>query len=98
VIATSSKDENLARVNALGAWEEINYTKHPDWEKVVLKLTDGKGVDRLLDVIGGDGLDQSIAATRVGGHSPRLDSCSDRRQSSISCESSFGRPPSGGLR
>jgi len=68
VIATSSKDVNLARVKALGAWEGINYTKRPDWEKVALELTDGKGVDQLLDVVGGDGLNQSVAATRVGGH------------------------------
>ncbi len=68
VIATSSKDENLARVKALGAWEGINYKKHPDWERVALELTDGKGVDQLLEVVGGDGLNQSVAATRVGGH------------------------------
>jgi NADPH:quinone reductase-like Zn-dependent oxidoreductase len=68
VIATSSKDENLTRVKALGAWEGINYKKRPDWEKVALELTDGKGVDQLLDVVGGDGVNQSVAATRVGGH------------------------------
>jgi NADPH:quinone reductase-like Zn-dependent oxidoreductase len=68
VIATSSKDENLARVKALGAWEGINYKRRPDWEKAALELTDGKGVDQLLDVVGGDGLNQSVAATRVGGH------------------------------
>ena len=68
VIATSSKDENLSRMKALGVWEAINYTKRPDWDKAVLELTDGKGVDQLLDVVGGDGLNQSVEATRVGGH------------------------------
>jgi NADPH:quinone reductase-like Zn-dependent oxidoreductase len=68
VIATSSKDENLARMKALGAWEGINYNKRRDWEKAALELTDGKGVDQLLDVVGGDGLNQSVEATRVGGH------------------------------
>ena len=67
VIATSSKDENLETTKALGAWQTINYRKHPDWERKVLELTDGKGVDQLLDVVGGDGLNQSIEATRVGG-------------------------------
>ena len=33
VIATSSKDENLARLKALGVWEGINYNKRPDWEE-----------------------------------------------------------------
>lgn len=68
VIATSSKDENLEKVKALGAWQGINYRKRPAWEKAVLELTDGKGVDQLLDVVGGDGLNQSVEATRVGGH------------------------------
>jgi NADPH:quinone reductase-like Zn-dependent oxidoreductase len=68
VIATSSKDENLAKMKALGVWEGINYTKCPAWEKAALELTDGKGVDQLLDVVGGDGLNQSVEATRVGGH------------------------------
>ena len=67
VIATSSKDENLETTKALGAWQTINYRKHPDWERKVLELTDGKGVDQLLDVVGGDGLNQFIEATRVGG-------------------------------
>jgi NADPH:quinone reductase-like Zn-dependent oxidoreductase len=67
VIATSSRDENLEKVKALGAWETINYRRHPEWEKKVLELTDGKGVDQLLDLVGGDGINQSIEATRVGG-------------------------------
>jgi NADPH:quinone reductase-like Zn-dependent oxidoreductase len=68
VIATSSKDENLARMKALGAWQGINCNQRPDWEKVALELTDGKGVDQLLDLVGGDGLNKSVLATRVGGH------------------------------
>jgi NADPH:quinone reductase-like Zn-dependent oxidoreductase len=67
VIATSSRDENLAKAKALGAWETINYKTHPDWEKQVHALTDGLGVDLLLDVAGGDGLNQSIQATKAGG-------------------------------
>jgi NADPH:quinone reductase-like Zn-dependent oxidoreductase len=74
VIATSSKDENLERVKALGAWEGINYRKRPDWEKAALEMTDGKGVDQLLEVVGGDGLNQSVAATRVGGHISQIGS------------------------
>ncbi|GEL23733.1 alcohol dehydrogenase [Pseudonocardia sulfidoxydans NBRC 16205] len=68
VIATSSSDEKLERVRELGATDLINYRTHPDWEKVVLELTDGLGVDVTLDVVGGAGLNRSIAATRPGGH------------------------------
>ena len=51
----------------LGAVAGVNYRAHPDWEEQVLKLTDGKGVDLLLDVAGGNGLNQSIAATKAAG-------------------------------
>jgi NADPH:quinone reductase-like Zn-dependent oxidoreductase len=67
VIATSSRDENLERVKALGAWQTINYREHREWEKRAVELTEGRGVDQLLDVVGGNGLNQSIEATRVGG-------------------------------
>jgi len=67
VIVTSSRDENLLMAKALGAHEGINYRKHPQWEHKVLELTDGKGVDLTLDMGGGDGVNQSIQATKVGG-------------------------------
>lgn len=67
VIATSSKDENLERIKALGADEGVNYTTFPDWEKKVLELTDGKGVDVTIDVAGGNGINKSVAATKVAG-------------------------------
>ncbi|MYM81799.1 zinc-binding dehydrogenase [Duganella sp. FT50W] len=67
VIATSSCDENLAKVKALGVSHGINYRRSPDWEQEVLELTDGKGVDVLVDVAGGDGLNKSVLATKVAG-------------------------------
>lgn len=67
VIVTSSKDENLARAKTLGAWAGINYRSTPAWDREVLALTGGRGVDLLLDVAGGDGLNQSVAATKAGG-------------------------------
>ncbi|QWA11621.1 NAD(P)-dependent alcohol dehydrogenase [Sodalis ligni] len=67
VIATSGRDENLAKIRALGAAEGINYKKHPDWAKEALALTGGNGVDLLLDVAGGNGLNQSVAATKPAG-------------------------------
>lgn len=67
VIVTSSSDTNLERAQALGAQSGINYRKTPEWEKEVLALTEGKGADLLLDVAGGDGINQSIAATKAAG-------------------------------
>lgn len=67
VIATSSRDENLQAVMELGASAGINYRKTPNWETEVLALTDGKGVDLTLDVAGGEGINQSVEATKAAG-------------------------------
>jgi NADPH:quinone reductase-like Zn-dependent oxidoreductase len=67
VIITSSRDENIAAVVKLGAMAGINYRTTPDWAAEVMKLTDGKGVDLLLDVAGGEGVNASVQATKVGG-------------------------------
>ncbi|NQU60132.1 MAG: NAD(P)-dependent alcohol dehydrogenase [Rhodospirillales bacterium] len=66
-IVTSSSDDKLARIRGLGAGETINYVSTPDWQKAVLDLTAGKGVDRVVEVGGPGTLQKSIAATRVGG-------------------------------
>ncbi|MBD8120376.1 MULTISPECIES: NAD(P)-dependent alcohol dehydrogenase [Pseudomonas] len=67
VIITSSRDENIAAVVKLGAMAGINYRTTPDWAGEVMKLTEGKGVDLLLDVAGGEGVNASVQATKVGG-------------------------------
>ncbi|MCV2369353.1 zinc-dependent alcohol dehydrogenase family protein [Roseateles oligotrophus] len=67
VIVTSSSDAKLARVKAMGAWQTINYRSHPDWEKVALDLTGGRGVDHILELGGPDTYDRSIAAIAPGG-------------------------------
>lgn len=66
-IVTSSSDEKLARMRRLGAGECVNYRNTPDWDQAVLDLTDGKGVDRVVEVGGPGTLDKSVNAVRVGG-------------------------------
>jgi NADPH:quinone reductase-like Zn-dependent oxidoreductase len=68
VVATSSSDEKLERVRALGADHTINYKTEPEWGKAVQRLTDGRGVDHVVEVGGPGTLPQSIKAVRVGGH------------------------------
>jgi NADPH:quinone reductase-like Zn-dependent oxidoreductase len=67
VIITSSSDEKLARARQLGAWETINYKTTPEWGKRVVELTNGEGVDHVVEVGGAGTLEQSFQATRVGG-------------------------------
>jgi len=68
VIATSSSDDKLERLTALGADHTINYTSTPDWGKAAMRLTDGRGVDEVVEIGGPGTMAQSIAACRVGGH------------------------------
>ncbi len=67
VIATSSSDEKLERVKALGASDGINYTRTPEWGKEVLRLTGGRGVDCVVEVGGTGTLGRSFEALAVGG-------------------------------
>ncbi len=68
VIATSSSDAKLERLGALGADELINYKETPAWGAKALELTGGAGVDTVVEIGGSGTLDQSMVATRVGGH------------------------------
>lgn len=67
VIATSSSDEKLERVKALGASDGINYTRTPDWDKEVLRITGGRGADCVVEVGGTGTLARSFDALAVGG-------------------------------
>ena len=67
VIATSSDDAKLARLREMGADETINYRTVPDWEKDVLRLTGGAGVDHVVEIGGAGTLNKSVASARVGG-------------------------------
>lgn len=67
VIVTSSSDEKLERARALGADEGINYRTTPEWQDVVVKLTDGIGADLVLETTGSDTFIRSVAAVRHGG-------------------------------
>ena len=66
-IVTSSSEEKLARVKELGADELINYRSDPTWGKSAKQLTDGTGVDHVLEVGGAGTLSQSLRAVRPGG-------------------------------
>ena len=52
VIAAASTPSKLELAKSLGADTTIDYSL-PDWEDQVLAATDGKGVDLILDMIGG---------------------------------------------
>ncbi|KZS99981.1 NAD(P)-binding protein [Laetiporus sulphureus 93-53] len=67
VIATSSSDQKLEIAVNLGAHHLINYKKMPDWDKEVMKITNGRGVDHILEVGGAGTLVKSTNSVRYGG-------------------------------
>jgi NADPH:quinone reductase-like Zn-dependent oxidoreductase len=67
VIVTSSSDEKLALAKELGATHGINYKTHPDWDVEVKRLTNGAGVDHVIELGGAQTLMKSVASVRVGG-------------------------------
>src|SRR6202451_1779730 len=60
---TSSSDEKLARVRALGLQHGINYKQH-DYEEVVKNLTHGEGVDAVFEMLGGEHTAKSLRCLR----------------------------------
>jgi NADPH2:quinone reductase len=60
---TSSSEEKLARVKALGLQHAINYKQH-DYEQVVKNLTQGEGVDAVFEMLGGEHTAKSTRCLR----------------------------------
>jgi NADPH:quinone reductase-like Zn-dependent oxidoreductase len=67
-IITSSSDTKLELAKSLGAFGAVNYKTTPDWDKAVLPLTGGRGVDEVLEVGGKDSLPHALASLAPGGH------------------------------
>jgi len=68
VISTTSSDAKAARLKALGASEVINYRTTPEWGKIVREMTNGVGVDHIIETGGKGTWPQSIIAARNYGH------------------------------
>ncbi len=60
VVVTSSRDDKLARMRALGADVTVNYRRNADWGMQVQEQTGG--VDVVLENVGRETLDQSMLA------------------------------------
>lgn len=68
VIGTTSRDDKLDAIRGLGA-DAVNY-RNERWVEQVLELTDRRGVDVLLESIGGEVFEQSWK--RVTAHGARI--------------------------
>jgi NADPH:quinone reductase-like Zn-dependent oxidoreductase len=67
VIVTSSSDLKLERLRLLGADHTLNHQTSPQWARTVREITQGQGVDHVIEVGGSGTLEQSLKAVKVGG-------------------------------
>ncbi|KIW78507.1 hypothetical protein AYO21_09894 [Fonsecaea monophora] len=67
VYVTASSREKIEFCKSLGATEGFSY-KEGDWAQALLKQTDGKGVDLIVDFIGAGYFDQNLDAAARDGH------------------------------
>jgi NADPH:quinone reductase-like Zn-dependent oxidoreductase len=67
VILASSSDDKLERARQIGADHLINYRATPAWDEEVLKLTEGRGADLVVETVGGATVARSLNAAAVGG-------------------------------
>lgn len=66
-IVTSGSADKLRRAAEMGAAHGIDYRRTPAWDAEVLALTAGRGVDHVVEVVGGENLDRSLNAVRMSG-------------------------------
>jgi len=66
VLGTASSPEKLEKVAALGADVGINYTE-ADWTDEVLRATDGKGANLIIEMVGGEIGKQNLKCLAIGG-------------------------------
>lgn len=67
VILISSSEEKLNLANKMGVKHLINYKTTPNWEDKVLELTNGSGVDHVVEVVGSDHINRSIDVVSFDG-------------------------------
>jgi NADPH:quinone reductase len=89
VIATASSDEKLERLTALGLDHGINYATESFVERTNA-LTDSRGVDVVIDSIGGQNLVDSIAVLAYRGRLVSVGTAA-RAGSAIEARSLWGR-------
>ena len=66
IFATASSEEKLAKARALGATHTIDYTRE-NFARVVREVTAGKGVEVVLDHVGGKTFEDSFKALTWAG-------------------------------
>jgi NADPH2:quinone reductase len=66
VLATAGSDEKCRACEQLGAERAVNY-RTEDFVDIVKQVTNGRGVDLILDIVGGDYIPRDLASLAVEG-------------------------------
>lgn len=67
VIGTSSDEGKIKRLRAMGVNKVVNYQQTPEWDKEVLAINGGRGVDHVIEVGGSGTLQRSLNVIKTGG-------------------------------
>ncbi len=67
VVVTTSSASKAAAAKERGAWATVDYDTTPQWGAAVTELTEGRGVDLVVEVGGPKTLEQTLEALRTGG-------------------------------
>ena len=66
IFSTAGSDEKLKYLSSLGVQHPVNYTTQ-DFEAIIKKSTDGKGVDAIFDAVGGSSVKKGFRSLAAGG-------------------------------
>jgi len=73
IYVTASSRDKIEFCKSIGATEGFSY-KEGDWAQALLKYTNGKGVDLIVDFVGASYFDQNLEAAARDGHIVNLGS------------------------
>ncbi|KAF8823042.1 putative quinone oxidoreductase [Cardiosporidium cionae] len=65
IFVTARSAEKLTLCSELGATNLINYKENPNFSNIVLEMTDGRGVDVILDCVGATHYHQNIRSAAM---------------------------------
>jgi NADPH:quinone reductase-like Zn-dependent oxidoreductase len=67
VLAITSSRAKADKLKSMGAAAVVNYKDTPQWSRAILDLTNGQGVDKVVEIGGATTIQQSVDCTRYGG-------------------------------
>ena len=67
VYAAASTEAKCQRLRELGADHTVNYIEHPEFHRYLRSITDGDGVDVVVNYTGGDSWVRSLKCVKLGG-------------------------------